>query len=174
MNLSKGRIISAMKPTVTLYSMDNAELASLTNIKIEFERRGYEVLRSEDLNEKSEIGIYSIHANHFYDFDLGILKRPNSLFSVSMLHDFGQDNGEQHNYFRNDTWEIFDFGLVINDSWGQFLKNAISSGVKGPLHGFAIGGYPKSDDWFLKMNSVAASSNAELNRGKKTKVLLAC
>ena len=171
---SRTCIVTNVKPTVTLYSTDNAEFASLLKIKNEFERRGYKVFLSQDLNQKSEIGIYAIHANHFYDFDLGILKRPNSLFSVSMLHDFGQDNGEQHNYFKNDTWEIFDFGLVINDSWGQFLKNAISNGVKGPLHGFAIGGYPKSDDWFLKMNSVAASSNAGLNTGKKTKVLLAC
>ena len=159
---------------MTLYSTDNAELASLLNMRNEFERRGYRVFQSQDLNQKSEIGIYAIHANHFYDFDLGILKRPNSLFSVSMLHDFGQDNGEQHNYFRNDTWEIYDFGLVINDSWGQFLKRAISNGVKGPLYGFAIGGYPKSDDWFIKMNSSEVFLSPELSTTKKIKVLLAC
>ena len=167
-------IFGAMKPTVTLYSMDNAELASLLKIKNEFERRGYKVFQSQDLNQKSEIGIYAIHANHFYDFNLGILNRPNSLFSVCMLHDFGQDNGEQHNYFKNDTWEIFDFGLLINETWGQFLKSAISNGVKGPLHGFAIGGYPKSDDWFLKVNSAEVFSSADLHRVNKTKVLLAC
>jgi hypothetical protein len=163
-----------MKPTVTLYSTDNAELASLLNIKNEFERRGYKVFQSQDLSQKSEIGIYAVHANHFYDFDLGILNRPNSLFSVSILHDFGQDNGEQHNYFRNDTWEIFDFGLVINDSWGHFLKRAISNGVKGPRHGFTIAGYPKSDDWFIKMDSPEVSISPELITTKKTRILLAC
>ncbi len=167
-------IFGVMKPTVTLYSLDNAEFASLTNIKNEFERRGYTVLRSGNLHQKSEIGIYAIHANHFYNFDLGILNRPNSLFSVSMLHDFGQDNGDQDRYFRNDTWEVFDFGLVINETWGQFLKSAVSNGVKGPIHGFTIGGYPKSDDLFMKIDSVDLASRMGLGSTEKVRVLLAC
>ncbi len=159
---------------MTFYSTDNAELASLSNVRREFERRGFTVLQSDNLSQKSEIGIYSIHANHFYDFNLGVLGKPNSIFSVSMLHDFGQDNGEQHNYFRNDTWEIFDFGLVLNETWGQFLKSAISSGVKGPVHGFTIGGYPKSDDWFINADSAGISSKVEWPNAEKVKILLAC
>jgi hypothetical protein len=159
-------------PEISLYYTDDGERASLESVKIEFEKRGHATIWSDNLKKKSELGVYAIHANRFFDFTKGIMIKPNSMFSVAMLHDFGQDNGERHRYFLNDSWETFNLGLLINEQWAAYMKQATEEGGVGPINGYTVAGYPKSDQLFRDLlGSQAGTMSA---RKSKRKILIAC
>jgi hypothetical protein len=129
-----------------LYYSDPGELESLIPLKIELEKRLYDVNLTKDLNLYSEVGIYAVGANHLWDFENGGFIKPKNRFSVIMLHDLAQDNGAGPDFFLPNEWANFDVGILPNYSWlhNYNLACGVSNGA-GPRFGCFVTGYPKLD-----------------------------
>lgn len=167
----------ATSPGVTLYASDRIELETLAPVGRELEALGLDVTSTDDFSAPAEIGVYACHSNRFFDFQAGRWTRPASAFSAIFLHDLGQSNGSE-DYWRNDSWHVFDLGLLPGASWQRLADRAAQDGVPGPRHGMVTVGWPKFDHVYARPEAFSKAREclrSELGlTGDRPAVLLAC
>jgi hypothetical protein len=162
---------------VAVYADDGIELASLAPIAAELERRGARVRTTEDLGERAEVGLYACHTNRFYDFDAGVWRRPSNELSVMTPHDLGKSDGSDARYFADESWHMFDLGLLPGAEWLGMWERASGSGVPGPAFGMRVVGWPKMDHVDREPERFAAAVRdlrERLGLGGRPVLLLAC
>jgi len=130
---------------VVFYFTDEIERDTLTPVARELARRGCVVRGTSDFRDQAEIGLYACHSNRFFDFSAGRWTVPSSRFSVIALHDLGQANDSGELYFENDSWHVFDLGLLPGPAWMSVFARAVGRGIRGPRLGVRVGGWPKGD-----------------------------
>lgn len=159
---------------ITLFYSDEVEHKILLPLKYEFEVRGYGVKFSNNFDEPSEIGIYACHTNYFGLSKSGGWYKPPSNFSVICLHDLYHDNGDREYMFSNDSWDVFDLGLVPGERWLDIYRDGVARGFNGPKYGVRKVGWPVSDQVFNIQSHSARdnlTSSLGLDASKKTILL---
>lgn len=162
---------------VALYADDSHELEVLLPVGAELERRGARVRTAESFGEAATIGIYSAHTSRFYDFDEHVWRRPPNDLMVQTVHDLGDGGAEGSDYFRAESWRIFDLGLLPGRRWMEEWQRAAEGGTAGPAQGMRVVGWPKMDHVHADPAAFAESVRAlraKLGLGERPAVLLAC
>ncbi|MBR1709742.1 MAG: hypothetical protein IJ719_13085, partial [Clostridia bacterium] len=87
-----------LKKEITFFLTDMCEYYNILPIAQEAKRRGYEVIYTQNREQKAEIGVYCQH----------VCYPENSRFSVILLHDLEQDSLHWPNLWELEPWNQFD------------------------------------------------------------------
>ena len=162
---------------VALYAEGRHELDVLVPIGAELKRRGARVRTTKDFDERAELGLYACHTNRFFDFSSGRWRSPNNACSVLSVHDLGQSGAQDAQYFTDESWHVFDLGLLPGSEWMDRWERAHAAGTRGPELGMRAVGWPKMDHMHSERDGFAAAVRKlreELGVGDKPVLLLAC
>ncbi len=127
-----------LKREITLFATDKGEYYNVLPIMREAEKRGYKVRYTDDLDEKTEIGIYCQHAG----------KPQNAKFSVVLLHDMVQGHNRWPNIWEAEHWCEYDIGIVPGIRWKERWERCAFDYHAYPRRGAYMLGYPKSQEVF--------------------------
>ncbi len=120
---------------ITFIYTDKGEYYNVKPIGDEAVKRGYTVKYTDNIKEKTEIGIYCQHVCH----------PENSKFSMILLHDMAQGHNRWPNIWEIEEWSKFDVGIIPGESWSERLKQCACMDYVNPRIGAYELGYPKSD-----------------------------
>lgn len=134
--------IGKVKKEVTLFYMDKAEYYNLEPIGKEAERRGYQVIFSEELGKEAEVGIYCSHVGCLQG---GGYEEKKAKLSLIMLHDMTQGELDWPDLWNDEPWEWFDIGILPGETWAQRWQTCSGFRYAHPKLGVYEIGYPKSD-----------------------------
>lgn len=87
---------------ITFIYTDKGEYYNVKPIGDEAVKRGYTVKYTDNIKEKTEIGIYCQHVCH----------PENSKFSMILLHDMAQGHNRWPNIWEIEEWSKFDVGII--------------------------------------------------------------
>ncbi len=119
---------------ITLYYSDNCEKQTLEPIANDANERGFSVKFSNNLNEKSVIGIYCQHN-----------QRPHASLSIVLLHDMAQRHDIWPYFWIHEPWNEFDIGILPGKVWVDKWKKMAGLRVAQPKIGVFEMGWPKAD-----------------------------
>jgi tetratricopeptide (TPR) repeat protein len=122
------------KPTLTFFHTDGCEWQTVSPIADEAKSRGFPVRFSTDLSERVQIGVYCQHACW-----------PNADLSIIMLHDLAQRHDIWPAFWRHESWDAFDIGLVPGQAWVQRWQSQAGQPGCAPKRGVFNIGWPKAD-----------------------------
>ncbi|MBR2401336.1 MAG: CDP-glycerol glycerophosphotransferase family protein [Lachnospiraceae bacterium] len=120
---------------ITFFYTDKGEYYNLKPIADAAVKRGYEVVFTENLTQKAEIGVYCQH----------VCYPENARFSVILLHDMAQGHNRWPNIWEIERWDKFDIGILPGKSWGERWSECACMNYVNPRCGAYELGYPKSD-----------------------------
>lgn len=162
---------------VLLYVDAAHELATLRPVGDEMAQRGAKVRVTNDFTERSRVGLYACHPNRFFDFQVGQWKRPANDLAVLAVHDLGQADCFDPEYFVKEPWHAFDLGLLPGPAWKQMWEEASRKGCRGPVLGMRAVGWMKMDHVFARPNEFnerVSRLRAELDLDHRPIIMLAC
>ncbi|MDC0345626.1 CDP-glycerol glycerophosphotransferase family protein [Planktomarina sp.] len=134
---------------ITLFITDNCERQALEPIAEEASARGIPVRFSDDANEPADIGFYCAH-----------LARPNARLSFIMLHDMAQAHNVWPNFWMQEPWNAFDFGILPGPLWSGMWEKSKHMRYAQPKFGMYELGWPKADLIYKDISSHQAEVNA--------------
>lgn len=156
------------KTMITFFYTDVSEYFALLPLIKEAKKKSISFKLSKNICQKSEVGIYSVHTNSFWDFHNHKYVGPNSNFNVIFLHDLYQDNGEHSNFFISENWSIFDVAFVPGLHW----LNIVEAAQKRNLPAFPkLGVY--SSGWMRSFNYKLKKFPPNFEKLYKKKILIA-
>lgn len=123
------------KRKITFFYSDKGEFHNLSPLMKEAEKRGFQVICTEDMKEEAEIGIYCQHVNF----------KGNAKFSVIMLHDMMQGIKNWPDHWIAEHWDQFDIGILPGRDWGEKWERQGCFYYANTRKGVYELGYPKAD-----------------------------
>lgn len=153
-----------IKKIITFFYTDKGEYYNVKPIADEAEKRGYQVIFTDNIKEKAEIGIYCQH----------VCFPENSKFSVILLHDLAQGHLRWPNIWEWERWDKYDLGILPCKSWAERWSQCACQYYANPRCGVFDFGYPKGDLTFSEtLKNRAAQLRQELNLKYDTSILYA-
>lgn len=119
---------------ITLYYSDNCERQTVEPIADEANERGFDIKFTNNLNEKSIIGIYCQHN-----------QRPHSSLSIILLHDMAQRHDIWPYFWVHEPWNEFDIGILPGKVWVEKWRKMSGLRISQPKIGAFEMGWPKAD-----------------------------
>lgn len=123
------------KKEITFFYIDKGEYYNLKPLADEAARRGYDVIFTEKLTQKAEIGVYCQH----------VCFPENAKFSLVLLHDLAQGHNRWPDIWNIEHWQNFDFAVVPGSEWSARWRECSFNYYTNPRLGVYELGYPKSD-----------------------------
>ena len=120
---------------ITFFYTDSAEYFNLQPIAEYAKKKGYDVIFTDNIMQKAEIGVYCQHACH----------PENSKFSIVLLHDMAQRHDIWPNIWLAENWDKFDIGILPGKEWAVRWKDCASAAYARPRKGVYAMGSPKVD-----------------------------
>lgn len=120
---------------ITFFSGSKNQYYNLKPIADEAVRRGYEVVFTDNLTQKAEIGVYCQH----------ICYPEHSKFSLILLHDMAQAHNRWPNLWETERWHGFDIGILPGRTWAKRWSQCACHYYANPRFGTYELGYPKGD-----------------------------
>lgn len=137
--LDRRSFVNDVEKKITFFHGGPTERYMLEPIAEEAEKRGYEVIFSQNLGEKAEIGIYCSHVGSMQ------MAKFSAKFSIILFHDMTQGDLDWPDLWNDEPWDEFDMGILPGKVWTEHWRKCSGFFYAHPKLGVYEAGYPKGD-----------------------------